>query len=54
MSIVRNIFSLRSRLQHILDEYLVPSGRVIHQHMGDCTDNLPVLDNGTAAHADVK
>ena len=41
---------LSCRIQHILNKNSVTSGRVIHKHMGDCTNKLPVLDDGTAAH----
>ena len=45
---------LSSRIQHIFNENPVPSCRVIHQHVGHRTHQFAVLNNGAAAHADVK
>ena len=45
---------LGCRFQHIFDEDSVAGGGVIDQHMGHGADELAVLDNGAARHADVK
>ena len=41
---------LSGSLQHILDENPVTPGRIIHQHMGNGTDQFAILDNGATAH----
>ena len=41
-------------IQHILNKDAVACRGIIHQHMGYGADELTVLDDGTAAHADVK
>ena len=41
-------------LQHILDENTISSLWIIYQNVGNGADQFPVLDDGTAAHADVK
>ena len=40
--------------EHIFDENAVAPGGVIHQHVGHRANQLSVLDDGTAAHGDVK
>jgi len=42
------------RIQYMLNENPVPHSRIIHQHMGHGADQFAVLDDGAAAHADVK
>ena len=34
------------RIQHIFDEDTVATGRVIDQHVGDCTYQFAILDDG--------
>ena len=46
--------SLCCGIQHIFDEDAVTRRRIIHQHMGHGADELAVLDDGAAGHADVK
>ena len=41
-------------VQHIFDEDAIASGGIVDQDMGDGTYQFAVLDNGAAAHADVK
>ena len=41
-------------VQHIRYKDSIPRGRVIDKHVGHSTDELAVLDDGAAAHADVK
>jgi len=41
-------------VQHIFDENAISGGGIIHQHVGHSTDELAVLDDRAAAHADVK
>lgn len=44
-------FSARpSMLQHILNKNPIPSAGILHQHVGDGTDQVMVLDDGSAAH----
>lgn len=40
-----------SMLQHVFNKYPVSSGAVLDENVGDCTDDLAVLDDGTAAHS---
>lgn len=40
--------------QHIFNEYAVPPSRIIHQHMGHCTNDFAVLDDGATAQSRVK
>ena len=47
-------FYLGCRIQHILNEDTIAGGGVIHQDVGDGADDMAVLDNRTAGHADVK
>ena len=47
-------FLLCSGVQHVFDENAVTHGGVIHKHMGHGADELAVLDDGAAGHADVK
>lgn len=43
--------SLLTRLgQHVLDEDAIPLGGLIDHHVGHRPHDLPVLDNGAAAH----
>ena len=42
------------RIQHVFDEDAVAGGGVVDEDVSDGADELAVLDNGTAAHADVK
>ena len=51
---VAPVKSLFHRIQHIFDENSVTPGWVVHKDMGHGTDQLTVLDNGTAAHECVK
>ena len=48
------IFSLTGCFQHVFDEDAVAGGGVIDQDVGDGADEVSVLDNGRAGHADVK
>ena len=41
---------LGRRIQHILNENPITPGRIVHQNMGHCADQLAVLYNGAAAH----
>ena len=41
-------------IEHVFDEDTVAGGGIVDEDMGDGADQLAVLDNGTAAHADVK
>ena len=41
-------------VQHIFDENAVAGGGVVHKDMSHRADELALLDDGTAAHADVK
>ena len=41
-------------LQHILNKNPIPLPGILHQHMGHRPDELPVLDDGAAAHECVK
>ena len=45
---------LSCRVQHIFDENTVTGVRGVHKNMGYGSHQLAVLNNGTAAHADVK
>ena len=45
---------LRRRVKHIFDKNTVAPCGVIYQNMGDSTHKFSVLDNGRAAHGDVK
>ena len=45
---------LARRVQHIFNENTVASCRIIHQHMGHSSDELAILNNRRAGHADVK
>ena len=45
---------LRRSVKHIFNKDSIPHCWIIDQNMGDGADELAVLDNGTAAHADVK
>ena len=45
---------LPRRTQHVFDEAAVASGGVIHEDMGHRADELSVLYNRRAGHADVK
>ena len=40
--------------QHILTKNPIPLPGILHQHMGHCPDELPVLDDGAVAHERVK
>ena len=42
------------RIQHIFDKNAIAHGGIVDKDMGHGTDQLPVLDNRTATHADVK
>ena len=41
-------------IQHIFNEDAIAGGRIVNKDMGDGTHQFAVLDNGAAAHADVK
>ena len=43
-----------SRIQHILNEDAVAGGWVIHKNVSDGADQLAVLNDRRAGHADVK
>ena len=43
-------FFLSCRFQHIFDKNPISPRRVIHQYMGDSTNQLPILDNRTSRH----
>ena len=47
-------FPLSSRVQHVFDEDAIPRCGVIDEDMGHGPYQFPILNNGTAAHADVK
>jgi hypothetical protein len=47
-------FSLCRRIQHILNKYSISRCGVIDENMGNGTNQFPVLNDGTATHADVK
>lgn len=38
-------------LQHILNKYPIPPGRVLDEHMGYRSDQFPILNNRTAGHS---
>ena len=38
-------------LQHILNKYPIPSGRILHKHMRHRPDQLPILYNRRSRHA---
>ena len=42
------------RVQHILNKYSVAGGGVVDQNMGHRAHQFPILNDGTAGHADVK
>ena len=42
------------RIQHIFNEDPIPRIRAVYKHMGHSAHQFAVLDDGTAAHADVK
>ena len=42
------------RVQHILNKDAISGGGVVHKDMGDGADELAVLNDRTATHADVK
>ena len=42
------------RLQHVFDEDAVSLRGIVNQNMGNGADEFAVLDDGTAAHANVK
>jgi len=44
------VVGLSCRIQHIFDEDSVAPGWVIYQDMGHRSNQLAVLDDGTAAH----
>ena len=46
--------ALGCSIQHIFDEDPVAGGWIVDQNMGNRAHQFAVLDNGTAAHADVK
>ena len=41
-------------VQHVFDEDAIARRGVVDQHMGHGADEVTVLDDGGAAHADVK
>ena len=45
---------LSRRFQHILYKYPIPSRRIVYKDMSHRTNQIAVLDDGTAGHADVK
>ena len=47
-------FYLGCCIEHIFDEDAVASGGVVYENMGHSAYQFTVLDEGTAAHADVK
>lgn len=40
-----------SMLQHVFNKDSVSSGAVLDEDVGDCADDLAVLDDGAAAHS---
>lgn len=40
-----------SMLQHVFNKDSISSGAVLDEDVGDCADELTVLDNGAAAHS---
>ena len=46
--------ALGGGIQHIFNEDAIAGGGVVHQYVGDGPHQFSVLDNGAAAHADVK
>ena len=51
---LRTILFLRRRIQHVFDKDAVAHCGIIDENVGRCADELAVLNDGTAAHADVK
>jgi len=47
-------YLLCSRLQHIFNEDAISGSWIINEDMGHCADELAILNNWRAAHADVK
>ena len=43
-----------SGVQHIFNKNAIAGGRIVHKNMGNGADELAVLDDETAGHADVK
>ena len=41
-------------VEHIFDEDAVARCGIVYKNMGDCADQFAVLNDGAAAHADVK
>ncbi len=41
-------------IKHVFDKNAVAHCGVVYEDMGHCADELAVLDNGAAGHADVK
>ena len=41
-------------IQHIFNENAISGGRIVNKDMSDGPHQFAVLDNGAAAHADVK
>ena len=46
--------NLSRSIQHIFNENAVARGGVVHKDMGHGTHQFAILNDGTAAHADVK
>ena len=51
MFLRRSLHRHLRRVQHIFDENAVARGGVVYHDVGDCADELAVLDDGAAAHA---
>ena len=41
-------------VEHIFDEDAITRCGIVHQNMGHRTDELAILNDGAAGHADVK
>ena len=37
--------------KHIFNKNSITLGSILYKHMGDCTDDFPILNNGAAAHS---
>ena len=45
---------LRGRVEHVFNEDTISGSWIVDKDMGDGADQFAILDDGTAAHADVK
>ena len=47
-------FYLGCCIQHVFNEDAISGGGVVDEDVGDSADQFAILNDGTAAHADVK